>query len=117
MKRLLLAVAVAVLVPSTAALALTVKPDWVALPSPDDLAAAYPASARAKGVAGGAVLDCAVTDVGRLAECRVTREWPANEGFGEAAIQLSHLFALRRAPEEPNHRRISVPIRFSLPHP
>lgn len=98
--------------------ALTMTPDWAASPRAEDVARVYPASARARGIEGVVVLDCAVTGAGSLADCRVVREGPANEGFGKAAVQLTKVFVLRGSPSKPERpTRMNLPIRFSLPSP
>jgi len=92
--------------------------DWARRPSADDLMKVYPAAARAKRIEGRALLDCEVTPVGHTRDCRVAQESPAGEGFGQAALQLTHLFALRRVhPSSASPYRMNIPIRFALPKP
>ena len=45
-------------------------------PSEAEVEAAWPAEARAKGVAGAAVMRCAADAEGRLSRCQVLREAP-----------------------------------------
>ncbi len=95
---------------------LTISPDSARHPHAKDVAAAYPASARSRGIEGAVLLDCAVTPAGGMTDCRVVSEGPANEGFAASALQLSKLFVLR-SPPSPGERpaRMRLPIRFSLP--
>lgn len=66
----------------------------IARPSPADIAAAFPAPAKARGVAGRAMLDCEVTAEFGLGNCSVRSETPADMGFGAAAVGLARLYRL-----------------------
>jgi len=70
---------------------------WTRAPTYAETAAAYPAKARDKGVAGRATLDCAFTKAGTLTACAVVQQGPAGYGFGEAALSLATRFAARQA--------------------
>jgi hypothetical protein len=65
---------------------------WSQAPSVNDVLTAYPPKARAEKLGGLATLDCALTKVGALHECRVIQEAPIGQGFGAAARQLSAKF-------------------------
>jgi hypothetical protein len=65
------------------------KPQWAAVPSADETSAAF--SGVTKAGVGGTVrvmLGCAVEPGGGVSDCRVTREEPAGQGVGEAALSL-----------------------------
>ena len=63
--------------------------DWVQkAPSFEDMIAAYPAAARAKGQGGAVMLDCAFTYEGRLSHCQTIEETPTGAGFRKAALTL-----------------------------
>ena len=66
---------------------------WVRrAPNFADVAAAYPAQAKARGQEGRVMLDCAFNAQGRLARCQATEETPLGAGFAKAALGLSALF-------------------------
>jgi len=55
----------------------------------------YPKAAITAGVgAAKVVIDCGITGEGRLDNCRVRQEEPAQYGFGEATIQLASHFRM-----------------------
>lgn len=62
---------------------------WIAAPSVADMAAAYPAKARAAGLGGGADLVCSATRQGALKDCDVLAETPRGQGFGAAARRMA----------------------------
>ncbi|NQE65221.1 hypothetical protein E1H18_1002 [Caulobacter sp. RHG1] len=61
------------------------KPEFIEQVPKDKLKAAFPKGATATG---RAVLSCAATEDGRLADCRVMHEDPAGQGFGQAALSV-----------------------------
>jgi TonB family protein len=77
---------------ATPALAAPEAVVWTAAPSFDEVAAAYPADAKAKGLSGEAVLDCALNSQGRVARCSTVSESPAGAGFAQAARGLIDRF-------------------------
>lgn len=82
------------------------------VPTPEDMAAAYPAKAAEGQIAGTAKIDCAVTPDAKLTDCQVTSETPDGYGFGAAAVALSEKIAL--APGDlPS--RVTVPLLFEPP--
>jgi protein TonB len=96
--------------------ALRNSPDWLRLPSDAELVEAYPAAARAEHVRGRAVLDCGLTENGRLSGCAVVEEDPAGYGFGAAALKLAVRFQmtpLRPDGEPVAGGRIRIPIHFA----
>ena len=70
-------------------------PVVLARPSSDDAGRAYPKRAQREQVNGRAFLKCRVSEAGRLADCKVTWEGPADYGFGAAALSLAARFAMR----------------------
>ncbi len=93
------------------------QPVWVAAPGQDQVAAAYPVSARAAGLKTGVGrLDCMLLPGGKLGDCRVQGEDPANLGFGQAALKLAPAFAMNPWTTEglpPQGVRIALPVRLS----
>ena len=71
------------------------NPDWEQLPTGDELAALYPAAARAKGVGGSARMRCVVLKDGRLTDCAIISETPPDQGFGAATLATAHFFKMR----------------------
>ncbi len=63
-----------------------------AAPSYQDVAAAYPAIARAKGAGGRAAMRCTITKAGGLKSCSIISEAPSSMGFGAAAKSLASKF-------------------------
>lgn len=114
-KRLMaLVLAAAVLIPA-AVVGETVVPGWVRKPTSDDLDAAWPAGAKARGVSGKASLICEVNTLGGLEKCSVASEIPAGEGFGAAALMLAPSFQMtpRMQDGKPVRGRVRIPIVFT----
>jgi TonB family protein len=90
---------------------------FAALPTAEDLAAFYPKDALAKGIGGRAVLNCGIDAQGFLANCHVDTEFPAGQGFGEAALALQGKFRMKAAADSPLRRKggIRIPVRFMPP--
>lgn len=93
------------------------KLEWRQRPTGADVLRFYPKAAADKGVAGRVVLDCDVNTAGLLEHCRVADEAPADQGFGDAALQLAGIFRMepKTVPVEPERRRLVTPIIFGLP--
>ncbi len=97
-----------------------VKPDWVVKPVGADIADVYPPEAVKAGLGGAATIGCAVSLEGRLVDCKVLDEAPAQAGFGEAALKLSERFQMKpmtRDGHPVSGGKIRIPFRFALPHP
>ena len=95
-----------------------VAPAWIKTPSGDDFARYYPESAMKKDLSGRTVMDCQVLPTGMLNNCKVTEEFPVDEGFGEATLRMAPLFRML-VPTTDNVPRegvtVRIPIRFVLP--
>lgn len=97
-----------------------VNPDWERKPSGDEFSDAYPPMAAALGIEGRAQVACRVTAEGVLSNCRVLAEAPKGQGFGPAAIELTHYF--RMTPKMADGRGVGggmvrIPLHFRLPQP
>ena len=92
------------------------KPSWSHLPEALDMAAAFPAAARAAHVdVGHVVLGCFVAVGGKLISCSVQNETPAGLGFGAAAMSLSSQFQVSVWTDEGLPTvggSVAVPIRY-----
>jgi TonB family protein len=81
---------------------------WVEAPSVADVAAAYPAKARAAGVGGAVNLTCTLNREGRPRDCYALGEAPSGMGFVAAAKKLAEkLQAQGLAGQE-----VRVPVTF-----
>ena len=93
-------------------------PGFRRMPSSDDLAKVYPEKALRRRVAGEAVIECAITVQGEMADCALASESPMNYGFGLAALRLAPLFNV-----EPKMKNgvpvkgaaVTIPVRFGPP--
>jgi TonB family protein len=88
---------------------------WIAAPSLQDMAAAYPARARAASLRGFASLQCIVFKDGRLGKCDLMREEPRDQGFATAAKTLVRQFQVDPALlKELSVQRASVSLPFTF---
>ena len=93
------------------------NPRWIARPTSDQMARAYPDRAMRDGTEGSATLQCSVTARGSLTGCSVMSETPGGHGFGRAAMQLSRHFRL--SPRTVNGQAVegavvTIPLTFQL---
>ncbi|MBA4792186.1 MAG: energy transducer TonB [Phenylobacterium sp.] len=90
-------------------------PDWLRMPTPQDLHAVAPAEAIRKGVGGRATLVCLVSRQGALFDCAVESETPAGMGFGAAAIALTPQLLMKPGTKngEPVVSRTHIPFDFT----
>ncbi|USQ96325.1 TonB family protein [Caulobacter sp. RL271] len=61
------------------------RPHFTVTVPRDKMKAAYPKGATVTGKAG---LDCTAAAGGKLVDCRIAREEPAGQGFGQAALSV-----------------------------
>lgn len=83
---------------------------WTAAPTAADMAAAYPAKARAAGLSGGVEMVCSVKSSGIVADCDVVGESPKGFGFGAAAQKLARSL---RADASQRGTDVRVPVSFN----
>ena len=83
-----------------------------------DYSAVYPEAAQRKRIEGEALVRCIVGTDLRLSDCRVVRETPSGQGFGEATIRVAMLLRLKGttlAGEPTPGRGFLFPLKFRLP--
>lgn len=85
---------------------------WVEAPSVSDVAAAYPAKAKAAGVGGAVNLSCEIGHDGRPRDCAAIGEQPSGYGFGFAARKLAG--KLRVGETGMAGKEVRVPVSFDL---
>lgn len=83
---------------------------WTAAPTAADMAAAYPAKAKAEGIGGGVELLCTATRGGSMTDCDVLAEAPRGYGFGGAAKRLAGRL---KASGVMRDTEVKIPITFA----
>ncbi|WP_309089444.1 TonB family protein [Phenylobacterium sp.] len=83
---------------------------FVEAPSREQVAAAFPAKAKADGQSGVVALSCTAAMDGRLKDCVVIGEEPRGKGFGAAARQLARSMRVAGAR---SGDEVRVPVNFS----
>ena len=94
------------------------EPEWIRKPTGEDFASYYPKKAMDEGKSGRALLVCKVDAAGGLVDCRTEDEIPADEGFGEAAMKMAHIFRMKPMTldgQPVNGGTVKIPIRFLIP--
>jgi len=92
-------------------------PDWIRKPTGDDINQYYPDRAQRMEVSGRATISCTVTASGTLSGCSVSSEDPGDQGFGAAALKMSHIFKMKpqtRDGAPVGGASVNIPIRFQL---
>ena len=93
-------------------------PDWAPFKSAPDILHYYPEQALKGGREGAAIVQCTVSAVGALSDCRVMSESPAELGFGAAAVKMALLFRMKprtKSGQLVASGTVNIPIRFKLP--
>jgi TonB family protein len=85
---------------------------WIEAPSVADVAAAYPAKARAASVGGQVNLTCTLNREGRPHDCAVLGEKPSGYGFGFAARKLAE--HLRSGDGGLAGKEVQIPVTFAV---
>jgi len=84
---------------------------WTSAPTAAEMAAAYPAKAKAAGIGGAVDLACSATREGAMVACDVMGENPRGYGFGSAARKLAQQSL--RAAGVAKDAEVRIPITFS----
>lgn len=82
---------------------------WAEAPSVAEMAALFPAKAKAAGVGGTVDLTCDVRD-GRPHDCAVLKETPSGYGFGFAARKVGE--RMRVGDPSLNGKEVRIPVTF-----
>jgi TonB family protein len=104
--------------PPPAHAAVISNPDWIRIPSGDDVNRYYPDRATRFNMAGSAKMSCVVTASGTLSDCSVVSETPEGYGFGDAALKMAKLFKMKpstRDGQAVGGASVTVPLKFVLP--
>jgi TonB family protein len=83
---------------------------WSEAPSVADVAASYPAKAKAAGAGGMVDLSCTINHEGRPKDCAALGEKPTGMGFGFTARKLAERMKLSDA--SLNGKEIRIPVMF-----
>ncbi len=97
--------------------ALITHPEWTRRPDGGDLARVYPRKALTHGTAGYTKIKCGIDAAGKLRDCTVLVEAPADLGFGAAAIALSSNFQMSAQTSDGRSVEggtIIIPISFCM---
>jgi TonB family protein len=93
------------------------NPRWTVTLRQDKVLALYPDIAADAGVkAGQGVADCLVAADGKLTDCKVARENPADLGFGPAAVAIAGVMQMNPWTDDGrpvDGARIRLPINFT----
>lgn len=94
------------------------KPQWLKLPTQQDMADRLPAQARAAGVfKARVVMSCVIAANGALGDCNVDSAEPSGLGFGAAAVDLGGIMRTRIWTAEGLPTiggKVTLPLRFDL---
>ena len=85
-------------------------PQWAEAPSVADVAAAYPAKAKAAGVGGQVNLTCEIDRQGHPHDCAALGETPSGYGFGFAARKIAE--RMRVGDPGMAGKEVRVPVVF-----
>jgi periplasmic protein TonB len=71
------------------------NPDWLRLPTGEQVADAYPERAARMGIGGQVTLSCQVNAAGAVGPCQAVNETPADFGFAKAGLSLTRYFKMK----------------------
>jgi len=94
-----------------------VRANWKKAPTPESVMWAYPPKAAAIQQTGKVMMRCQIDAEGKVTDCKVLSETPADFGFGEAAVSLKT--QMEFTPEsrcgKPTPSEVTIPITFTAP--
>jgi TonB family protein len=90
------------------------NPSWFIRPSDDDITRVYPAVALQKRTTGVATMRCTVDVDGYLSNCTILNETPKDQGFGNAALEITAYMRMHPATNYgvPIPSIVTVPVGF-----
>ncbi|THD59104.1 TonB family protein [Phenylobacterium sp.] len=86
-------------------------PPWSEAPTVADMAAAYPARAKAENISGHVELTCEIGPNDRPRDCSTVIEKPGNYGFGAAARKLAEQMKVGQSGSY-YHQNVFIPVTF-----
>ena len=88
---------------------------WLVKPKGEELWRVYPTAAKQRNVAGNVVLRCIAGADGFVSQCSVLSEAPANQGFGNAALEMTAYMRMNPATEHgvPVPSPVNIPVAFA----
>jgi TonB family protein len=88
---------------------------WLVKPKGEELWRVYPAEAQRKKVDGRVMLRCTADADGFVAQCSVASETPANQGFGNAALEMTAYMRMTPATDHglPVPSAVNIPVAFT----
>ena len=95
--------------------AIVTLPSVIELPSPETLAVLHPRNAGGADGPGYADLHCATRVDGSLGQCVITSEYPAEHGFGRAALNAAAHIRVVPATEDGAAIEGTIPLRIEFP--
>lgn len=93
---------------------------WVAKPSGDDMARAYPREARNRALSGWVIIECRLDERGWAQECTPLAESPVGIGFGQAGVAVGRKFRAKTPGEDGQDlggSYVNVPLVFTMGNP
>lgn len=93
--------------------------DWLIKPTAENISRVYPSAAAENLVAGKVVLGCTADEDGYLKDCLVLSETPKDQGFGNAALEVTAYMRMQPATDYgvPVRSNVRVPLTFSPGEP
>ncbi len=91
------------------------NPDWLVLPTADEVKSWANLTAAEKRGHGYAVAKCTVNVAGRLENCVVGAEYPIGQGYGAAALRITPHLRMKpqlRSGEPVSGARMMIPFKF-----
>jgi hypothetical protein len=88
-------------------------PAWETQPSAAEIIRHFPSHALQQNISGIAIL-CCDANADRSVACRVSSEFPAGQGFGDASVQASHGYRLTQQSHDDLVGRPGTQVRLSM---
>lgn len=92
------------------------EPAWLVMPSAENIERVYPSDARRKHLTGHLILHCTADADGYIADCTVAEETPKDEGFGNAALEITAYMRMKPATRFgiPVPSQLNIPVKFAF---